>query len=106
MNTAEANSTELQNEAQKTRAAAPKAPSRYVALGLTAAAVVLGVVIYTGIRERALAESRLGTATELAAVATVVLPIPTPAPLLSRSSCRVRPSPSTTHLSMHAQMDI
>jgi RND family efflux transporter MFP subunit len=71
MNTAEANSTELQNEAQKTRAAAPKAPSRYVALGLTAAAVVLGVVIYTGIRERALAESRLGTATELAAVATV-----------------------------------
>jgi len=71
MNTAEANSTELQNEAQKTPAAAPKAPSRSVALGLTAAAAVLGVVIYAGIRERALAESRLGTATELAAIATV-----------------------------------
>ena len=70
MNTAEANSTEPQNSAQKT-AAAPKPPPRALALGLTAAAVVLGVVIYAGIRERAHAESRLGKVTDLAAAAAV-----------------------------------
>jgi RND family efflux transporter MFP subunit len=70
MNTAEANSTEPQNSAQKA-AAAPNPPSRVFALGLTAAAVALGVVIYAGIRERAQAESRLGKVTELAAVAAV-----------------------------------
>lgn len=70
MNTAEANSTEPQNSAQRA-AAIPKPPSRAFALGLTAAAVALGVVIYAGIRERAHAESRLGKVTELAAAATV-----------------------------------
>ncbi|HEY2468196.1 MAG TPA: efflux RND transporter periplasmic adaptor subunit [Terracidiphilus sp.] len=70
MNTAELNSTEPQNGLQKT-AATPQAPSRSVALGLTAAAAVLGVVIYAGIHERAQAERRLGKATELAAVPTV-----------------------------------
>jgi len=70
MNTVEANSTEPQNSAQKA-AAAPKPPSRALALGLTAAAMVLGVVIYAGIRERTHAETRLGQVTELAAVAAV-----------------------------------
>jgi len=77
MNTAEANSIEPQNSAQKA-AAAPKRPSRTLALGLTAVTVLLAVVIYGGIRERAQAERRLGNVTELAAVATVNIVHPDP----------------------------
>ena len=77
MNTAEANSIEPQNSAQKA-AAAPKRPSRALALGLTAVTVLLAVVIYAGIRERAQAERRLGNVTELAAVATVNIVHPDP----------------------------
>src|ERR1700678_4109092 len=45
--------------------------SRSLVVGLTAAAVVLGIVIYSGIHQRAAAASNLGTATERAAIATV-----------------------------------
>ena len=45
--------------------------SRSLFVGLAAAAVVLGVVIYSGIHQRAVAASSLGTATERAAIATV-----------------------------------
>jgi multidrug efflux pump subunit AcrA (membrane-fusion protein) len=71
LSTVEANPIETQDGVQKAKTAAPKPPSHYVALSLIALTVVLGVVIYEGIRERAQAESRLGNATELAAVATV-----------------------------------
>ena len=70
MNTAEENSIDPQNSVQKV-AASPKAPSRAFAIGLTVGAVVFGVVVYAGMRERAHAENRLGKITELAAVATV-----------------------------------
>src|SRR6202034_4000336 len=45
--------------------------SRSLFVGLGVAAVVLGVVIYLGIHERAMAASNLGTVTERAAIATV-----------------------------------
>src|ERR1700677_82494 len=45
--------------------------SRSLVVGLTAAAVVLGIVIYSGIHQRAMAASNLGTATERAAIPTV-----------------------------------
>ena len=45
--------------------------SRSLFVGLAIAAVVLGVVIYSGIHQRAVAASSLGAATERAAIATV-----------------------------------
>ena len=45
--------------------------SRSLFVGLAAAAVVLGIVIYSGIHQRAVAASNLGAATERAAIATV-----------------------------------
>ena len=45
--------------------------SRSLFVGLGAAALLLGVVIYSGIHQRATAASNLGTATERAAIATV-----------------------------------
>jgi RND family efflux transporter MFP subunit len=45
--------------------------SRFLFVGLGVAAVVLGVVIYSGIHQRAMAASNLGTVTERAAIATV-----------------------------------
>src|ERR1700677_2969401 len=45
--------------------------SRSLFVGLGAAALLLGVVIYSGIHQRAMAASNLGTATERAAIATV-----------------------------------
>ena len=52
--------------------------SRSLFVGLAAAAVVLGVVIYSGIHQRAVAASSLGTATERAAIATVNVVEPQP----------------------------
>jgi RND family efflux transporter MFP subunit len=46
-------------------------------VGLSAAAIVLGIVIYSGIHERAQAESTLGVRTERAAVPTVTVVQPT-----------------------------
>jgi RND family efflux transporter MFP subunit len=45
--------------------------SRSLFAGLAVAALLLGVVIYSGIHERAVAASNLGTATERAAIASV-----------------------------------
>jgi RND family efflux transporter MFP subunit len=45
--------------------------SRFLFVGLGVAAVVLGVVIYSGVHQRAMAASNLGTVTERAAIATV-----------------------------------
>src|ERR1700754_5043741 len=44
---------------------------RSLFVGLGVAALLLGVVIYSGIHERAVAASNLGTVTERAAIATV-----------------------------------
>ena len=45
--------------------------SRSLFLGLGVAALLLGAVIYSGIHQRAMAETNLGTVTERAAIATV-----------------------------------
>ena len=45
--------------------------SRSLFVGLAIAALLLGIVIYSGIHERAVAASNLGTVTERAAIATV-----------------------------------
>jgi RND family efflux transporter MFP subunit len=45
--------------------------SRSLFVGLAVAALVLGVIIYSGIHQRAMAASNLGTATERAAIAAV-----------------------------------
>ena len=45
--------------------------SRSLFVGLAVAAVLLGVVIYSGIHQRAVAASNLGSATERTAIATV-----------------------------------
>jgi RND family efflux transporter MFP subunit len=45
--------------------------SRSLFVGLGVAALVLGIVIYSGIHQRAMAASNLGTVTERAAIATV-----------------------------------
>ena len=45
--------------------------SRFLFIGLAVAALLLGVVIYLGLHERAMAASNLGKVTERAAVATV-----------------------------------
>jgi RND family efflux transporter MFP subunit len=73
MNTAENNSTQVPPPAVQAIPASAKPPSRWLAVGVIAAAVILGVVIYTGIHQRAQAESRLGTATERAAIAAVTV---------------------------------
>lgn len=71
MNTAETNPTELQQGAPPPVSGSTRPPSPWLAFGLSAAAVVLGVVLYAGIHQRAEAASQLGTVTEHAAVATV-----------------------------------
>src|ERR1700734_3400163 len=48
-----------------------KSPSRSLFVGLGVAALLLGVVIYSGIHQRAVAASNLGAATERAAIAAV-----------------------------------
>jgi RND family efflux transporter MFP subunit len=48
-----------------------KSPSRWLLIGLTAAAIGGGTVIYSGIHERAQAETTLGVRTERAAVPSV-----------------------------------
>jgi RND family efflux transporter MFP subunit len=71
MNTTETNQDEAsQSRAQAaTPAQGPLSP--WLFIGLAVAALLLGVVIYAGIHQRALAESSLGRVTERAAVATV-----------------------------------
>ena len=62
------NSTETRPE----EVSRPQQPlSRRLFIGLAVAALLLGAVIYTGIHQRAMAESNLGSATERSAIATV-----------------------------------
>ena len=51
----------------------PKPSSRWLWIGLAAAAIVGGTVIYSGIHERAQAETALGARTDRAAVPTVIV---------------------------------
>jgi RND family efflux transporter MFP subunit len=51
--------------------------SRSLFVGLAVAALLLGIVIYSGIHQRAMAASNLGAATERAAIATVNVVEPT-----------------------------
>jgi len=55
-----------------------KASPRWLLASLAAAIVVLGTIIYSGIHERAHAETNLGTRTEQAAVPTVNVVLPSP----------------------------
>ena len=57
--------------------APPKPLSRWVVVSLTAAVVLLGAIIYSGIHDRAHAETTLGARTEQAAVPTVSVVLPT-----------------------------
>jgi multidrug efflux pump subunit AcrA (membrane-fusion protein) len=56
---------------ERTVPVASKPSSPWLLVGLTAIVLVLGVVIYSGIHERAHAESTLGVTTERAAIPTV-----------------------------------
>ena len=58
--------------------APPKPLSRWVVVSLTVAVVLLGAIIYSGIHDRAHAETTLGARTEQAAVPTVSVILPTP----------------------------
>jgi RND family efflux transporter MFP subunit len=60
-----------QTEMERTVPVASKPSSPWLLVGLTAIVLVLGVVIYSGIHERAHAESTLGVTTERAAIPTV-----------------------------------
>lgn len=73
MNAAEMNSEEVnKSDAQAVEPAPPaKRPSPWLSIGPIVALVILGVVIYSGIRERGTAQSRVSAATERAAIATV-----------------------------------
>ncbi|HEY2470180.1 MAG TPA: efflux RND transporter periplasmic adaptor subunit [Terracidiphilus sp.] len=72
MNTIENNSSEVtQADTERLAPVPSKTSSRWMFLGLGAGVLVLGIVIYSGIHERAHAERTLGVVTERAAVPTV-----------------------------------
>jgi RND family efflux transporter MFP subunit len=71
MNTADTNSVQTQSGEVQTAPAPRERQMRWLAIALVAAFVGLGVVIYSGVHQRALAETRLGTATERAAIMAV-----------------------------------
>jgi RND family efflux transporter MFP subunit len=78
MDTIENNSSEAtQTGAEQLEQVPPRPPSRWLLVGLGTAVFVLGIVIYSGIHERAHAESTLGVSTERAAVPTVDVVQPT-----------------------------
>ena len=71
MSTIEANRDPIQsNEAQSAPLPDPRR-ARWLSLVVAVAAVLLGIVVYSGIHERAEAQRRLGVATERAAITTV-----------------------------------
>ncbi|HEY4048853.1 MAG TPA: efflux RND transporter periplasmic adaptor subunit [Acidobacteriaceae bacterium] len=72
MNTIENNLSQVDQPDPKSAPRVPSKPvSHWLWIGLGAAVLVLGTVIYSGIHERAHAESTLGVSTERAAVPTV-----------------------------------
>lgn len=78
MNTTENNTSEVTETDTAQLASVPSGPSsRWLLVGLATAVLVLGIVIYSGVHERAHAESTLGVVTERAAVPTVNVVQPT-----------------------------
>jgi RND family efflux transporter MFP subunit len=71
MNTTETNPKRVSQSEAQTASPAQKPVSRLLFGGLGVAVVLLGVVIYAGIHQRAVAEDNLGRTTERAAVAAV-----------------------------------
>jgi len=79
MSTSEIKSSEVpQTDSERPAPSPSKTPSRWLLAGVAAAGVVLGTVIYSGIHQRAHAETTLGIRTEQAAVPTVSVVLPTP----------------------------
>jgi RND family efflux transporter MFP subunit len=79
MNPIEDNLSEVPQANKERLAPAPPGPSsRWLLTGLAVAVLVLGIVIYSGIGERAHAETSLGISTERAAILTVNVVQPTP----------------------------
>src|SRR3981189_3166625 len=78
MNTLESNPSEVSHTDSEQPRSAPSKPSLpWLLAGLAAAVLILGTVIFSGIRERAHAETTLGVSTERAAVPTVNVVRPT-----------------------------
>ena len=75
MNTIESNPTEVSHTDAEQPTSKPSSP--WLVAGLVAAVLVLGTVIFSGIRERVHAETVLGVSTERAAVTTVNVVQPT-----------------------------
>jgi RND family efflux transporter MFP subunit len=74
MSTRENNSSDVNQVGNEQPTPVPARPrSRWLLFGLAVAALALGFVIYSGLRERAQAETTLGVATERAAVPTVTV---------------------------------
>src|SRR5258707_13995137 len=72
MSTIESTPTEVSHsDAEQPRSAPSKPLSPWLLAGLAAAVLILGTVIFSGIRERAHAETTLGASTERAAIPTV-----------------------------------
>jgi RND family efflux transporter MFP subunit len=72
MNTTESNSSEVtQTNMERLPPVPPTPSSRWLLVGVAAAVLVLGIVIYSGIHERAQAENALGISTEQATVPIV-----------------------------------
>jgi RND family efflux transporter MFP subunit len=78
MSTIENNPSEVpRNDMDQPTSASSKPLSHWLLAGLAGAALILGTVIYSGIHERAHAETALGVRTERAAVPTVNVVQPT-----------------------------
>src|ERR1700749_1045574 len=73
MNTTETNPEKASQPGGQPPPPEQKPLSRWLFIGLGIAAVLLAVVIYTGIHQRAEAENNLGRVTERAAVPTVTV---------------------------------
>jgi multidrug efflux pump subunit AcrA (membrane-fusion protein) len=72
MNNTESNLNQASQDNSEQRPPIESKPlSRSLFAGLGIAALVLGIVIYSGIHQRAMAASNLGTSTERAAIAAV-----------------------------------
>lgn len=78
MSTTELNPVQHQPDGSEPGPSLDAKQSRWLSIAAVAAAVLLGIVIYSGIHERALAQRQLGMATERAAVATVNVVHPKP----------------------------
>ena len=78
MNTAETNQSQAQPSEAEQASSANERRLPWQLITFAGAAVLLGIVIYTGIHQRALAATRLGIATERAAIPTVSVVQPMP----------------------------